>query len=116
MKNKYISALLILIGVCHITFATPREKFNFNPGWLLETGDVKGGETPLLDDSSWLMVTLPHAFNEDEAFRKSIEKLTDTVCWYRKHFTVPQLQGKTVFAVFQDVPHVADFYLNVHHL
>ncbi len=116
MKNKYISALLILIGVCHITFATPREKFNFNPGWLLETGDVKGGETPLLDDSSWLMVTLPHAFNEDEAFRKSIEKLTDTVCWYRKHFTVPQLQGKKVFAEFEGVRHGADFYLNGHHL
>lgn len=34
-------------------------------------------------------VTLPRPFNEDEAFRLSIEQLTDTVMWYRKHFRLP---------------------------
>lgn len=40
-------------------------------------------------DTDWKKVTLPRPFNEDEAFRLSIEQLTDTVMWYRKHFRLP---------------------------
>lgn len=109
-------ALLFLVSAFNVSLADQREKYNFNPGWLLQIGDIKGGETPSLDDTSWRTVTLPHAFNEDEAFRKSIEKLTDTICWYRKHFSVPSLSGKKVFAEFEGVRQGADFYLNGHHL
>lgn len=105
-----------LFALSLTSFATPRNKYNFNGGWLLEVGDVSNGESPELNDAGWQKVTLPHAFNEDEAFRKSIEKLTDTISWYRKHFTVPELDGRKVFVEFEGVRQGADFYLNGHPL
>ena len=93
-----------------------REKYNFNRDWLIALGDVPHGEKIDLDDSSWRRVTLPRAFNGEEAFRLSIEQLTDTISWYRKHFTVPDLKDRKVFVEFEGVRQGADFFLNGHHL
>lgn len=69
------------------------------------------------DDSRWKAVTLPHAFNEDEAFKVSIEQLTDTVVWYRKHFRIPASGKKQkVFIEFEGVRQAGDFYLNGQYL
>lgn len=58
-------------------------------------------------------MTLPHAFNEDEAFRLSIDELTDTIMWYRKHFRLPaDSKNKKVFVEFEGVRQGADFYIN----
>ncbi|MDE5728323.1 MAG: beta galactosidase jelly roll domain-containing protein, partial [Duncaniella sp.] len=97
--------------------AEGREKYNFNHGWLLHTGDVAGGEKKALADKEWKPVTLPRAFNEDEAFKVPIAELTDTVVWYRKHFRLPASdKGKKVFVEFEGVRMGADFYLNGHPL
>lgn len=97
--------------------ATARETYNFNPGWLLTVGDRPGAEAVKYDDGDWAKVTLPHAFNEDEAFKVSIYELTDTVAWYRKHFKIPASdKGRKVFLEFEGVRQGADFYLNGHHL
>ncbi|MCD8309897.1 MAG: DUF4982 domain-containing protein [Prevotellaceae bacterium] len=94
-----------------------RGKYNFNAAWSLSVGDVAGAEAVGFDDSGWKRVTLPHAFNEDEAFRVSIEQLTDTVVWYRKRFRLPaSAKGKKVFVEFEGVRQGADFYLNGHYL
>ena len=118
MTNKPKICLLILFSLilCVSASAARRQKYNFNSGWKLAVGDFKNAESPDFTDSDWHDVTLPHAFNEDEAFRKSIEKLTDTVSWYRKRFRVPDLDGKKVFAEFEGVRQGADFYLNGHRL
>ncbi len=59
---------------------------------------------PRFSDSEWKKVTLPHAFNEDEAFRLSIDELTDTIMWYRKHFRLPaNSKNKKVFVEFEGV-------------
>ena len=96
--------------------AADRQKQNFNGGWLLTIGDVPAAKTADYDDSRWLSVTLPYAFNGDEAFRKDIVDLTDTVVWYRKHFTVSSVSRKKFFIEFEGVRQGADFYLNGHHL
>ncbi len=94
-----------------------REKYNFNSDWKLKIGDIKGAEEKKFNDSDWKRVTLPHAFNEDEAFKVPIAQLTDTIAWYRKHFKLPkEAKGKKVFAEFEGVRMGADFYLNGHHL
>ncbi len=116
MTVRHLAATALALLVSAAAYAAPREKFNFNSGWRLATGDFRSAETPDFDDSGWESVTLPHAFNEDEAFRKSIEKLTDTVCWYRKHFRVPDMKDKKVFVEFEGVRQGADFYLNGHRL
>ena len=114
-KTVIIIACLI-IGVSIGSHASERKKYNFNSDWLVAVGDVPDGERPGTDDSHWKRVTLPHAFNEDEAFKLSIERLTDTVSWYRKHFSVPRLDGGKVFVEFEGVRQGADFYLNGHRL
>lgn len=90
-----------------------RSKYNFNSDWLLRVGDINGAQETDFKDGDWISVTLPHAFNEDEAFRLSIEQLTDTIVWYRKHFRLPAgSKGKKVFVEFEGVRQGADFYIN----
>lgn len=114
MKYKsFLFTVCLTLGIAlSVNAAGGREKYNFNSDWLIEIGDVAGGEKTDLDDSKWKRVTLPHAFNEDEAFKLSIEKLTDTISWYRKHFSVPDLKDRKVFVEFEGVRQGADFYLN----
>ena len=90
-----------------------RQKLNFNGGWRLAVGDFAEAAKPDYDDSLWQQVTLPYAFNGDEAFRKDIVDLTDTVCWYRKTFTLTEgeVQGK-VFIEFEGARQGADVWVN----
>ena len=109
LKSLFLSAALILTAA----FATGREKYNFNSGWLLKVGDIPSAESRSFKDSDWKRVTLPHAFNEDEAFKVNIKDLTDTVVWYRKHFTMPKsARGKKVFIEFEGARQGVDFYVN----
>jgi len=93
--------------------AVERKKLNFNNDWRLQVGDVAEAARPDYDDAAWQRVTLPYAFNGDEAFRKDIVDLTDTVCWYRKTFTLSEsdMQGK-VFIEFEGARQGADVWLN----
>ncbi len=102
-----------------------RKTYDFNSDWLLHVGDLPETEAaqPAFDDADWHTVTLPRAFNEDEAFRVHIKELTDTVMWYRKHFRLPAqtrkeaaARGRKVFIEFEGVRQRGDFYLNGHPL
>lgn len=118
MNNRIILFLLILIGISQYAAATDvRDKYNFNSEWLLHVGDVPEAKQSRYEDSNWKQVTLPRAFNEDEAFRLSIEQLTDTTVWYRKHFRLPAgSNNKKVFIEFEGVRQGADFYINGQYL
>ena len=81
---------MTFIGISQIAAASSvRDKYNFNSEWLLYVGDIPEAKEVRFQDTDWKKVTLPRPFNEDEAFRLSIEQLTDTVMWYRKHFRLP---------------------------
>ena len=102
-----------MLAMAVTTQATERQKLNFNGGWLLKVGDFTEAAQPGYDDAKWQRVTLPYAFNGDEAFKKDIVDLTDSVCWYRKHFTLSSddLQGK-VFIEFEGARQGCDVWLN----
>ena len=101
-----------------------RAKLNFNDGWRLAVGDFAEAAKPEYDDGTWQRVTLPYAFNGDEAFRKDIVDLTDTVCWYRKEFQVSSFRfldepsgnaewrDKKFFIEFEGARQGADIFLN----
>lgn len=92
---------------------SPRSKFNFNSGWLVKVGDPSGAEAAGFSDGDWKKVTLPYAWNEDEAFRKSIDELSTGIAWYRKHFKLPaDAAGKKVFLEFEGIRHGGEFFLN----
>ena len=109
-----LSLLFMLVAAVRVS---ARDRYNFNSDWKLQVGDIKGADSRGFKDNGWQRVTLPHAFNEDEAFKVPIKQLTDTVAWYRKHFRLPrEAKGKKVFVEFEGLRMGADFYLNGHHL
>ncbi|HEY1685025.1 MAG TPA: DUF4982 domain-containing protein [Tepidisphaeraceae bacterium] len=90
-----------------------RTKFNFNSAWKLHVGDVTGANAANFPDNDWPTVTLPHAWNEDDAFRVSIRDLPTGIAWYRKYFVLPQAAtGQKVFLEFEGIRQAGDFYLN----
>lgn len=112
-RFKFLKLLFLLLLISTLLRANNREKYNFNSQWLLHIGDVQGGEKQSFADKNWKKITLPRAFNEDEAFKVGIKEMTDTVSWYRKHFKLPKTaKGKKVFIEFEGVRQGADFYLN----
>ena len=106
---------LLSMTLCVTTSAADRSKQNFNSAWRLHVGDDTEASQPQFNDSQWQQVTLPYAFNGDEAFRKDIVDLTDTIVWYRKTFNVSNVDQK-YFLEFEGVRQGADFYLNGHPL
>ena len=115
---KTILTVMLLTVVCQSTEAVERKKLNFNSEWRLQVGDFPDAVKADFDASCWRQVTLPYAFNGDEAFRKDIVDLTDTIVWYRKTFEVKsgEVKSEKFFVEFEGVRQGADFYLNGHHL
>ena len=112
MKIKSFIVGIALFAVAVGLQANERKKYNFNSDWKLKVGDVQA-ESPKFADDDWKTVTLPHAFNEDEAFKLNIKDLTDTIVWYRKHFRLPEdAKGRKVFIEFEGARQGIDLYVN----
>jgi beta-galactosidase len=90
-----------------------RAVFNFNPAWRLAVADPANAAEAGFDDQDWKPVTLPRAWNEDDAFGKDIEQHSTGVAWYRKHFTQPaSARGQKVFFEFEGARQAAEVYVN----
>lgn len=117
MRSILVWGLLVASLLSDARAQPGRITYNFNPGWLLYTGDTAGAESPQFDDGSWQAITLPHAFNEDDAFKKAIQDLTTGVAWYRKHFRIPKSdRRKKIYIEFEGIRQGGEFWLNGHPL
>src|SRR4051812_20630365 len=122
MNRKITTARIIEFALAFLLLGTmsaqsktapPRERFNFNTNWKLLVGDPAGAERPDFNDSGWQTVSTPHAWNENDAFRKDIRDLSTGVAWYRKHFKLPTgSDGMKVFLEFEGIRQAGQFYLN----
>jgi len=113
MKTRYYFLILFCISLLQFSYAAQRTLYNFNPDWKLNIGDDSLARNPQYDDAKWKSVNLPYAFNGSEAFKLSIEKLTDTVVWYRKTFYLPtDLKGGKVFIEFEGARQAAEVWVN----
>ncbi|MBR3618774.1 MAG: beta galactosidase jelly roll domain-containing protein, partial [Bacteroidaceae bacterium] len=110
--KKVLFFLMLMLTLC--MQAAERQKLNFNADWRLAVGDFAEAMKPEFDDGAWQRVTLPYSFNGDEAFRKDIVDLTDTICWYRKVFRVEsrELKDQKFFIEFEGARQGADVFLN----
>ena len=106
MKRTILFGALALLAALT---TTARETYNFNSDWRISKespqgkGKVKNEKT----------VTLPHAWNEDEAFKVSTYETTTAVVWYRKTFHLPaEAEGKKVFIEFEGARQAAEVFLN----
>ncbi len=95
--KKPMVALLAMTALSSLP-SCARETFNFNMGWTIDNQKH---------------VTLPHAWNEDEAYKVRCNELSEGVRWYRKHFTTPKLKnGERVLIEFEGAKQAAEVYVN----
>ncbi|KQS93719.1 DUF4982 domain-containing protein [Chryseobacterium sp. Leaf394] len=120
VRFKIIFLLVLIVFMqldAQIKFNPEIQKYNFNSQWLLHIGDVKNGESVTLKDSDWKKITLPRAFNEDEAFKVAIDSLSTSVVLYRKHFKLPkEAKGKKIFLEFEGIRFAGEFFINGKHV
>jgi beta-galactosidase len=116
MRTKLFVSFFVFLSLANALTSraqSVREKFNFNSDWKMQVGDRGGNELVNVDDSGWQKIGLPHAFNEDDAFRKSIEELGTGIVWYRKNFKIPdENKGRKIFIEFEGIRLAGEFYLN----
>ena len=112
-KRIWFFLVLLLLTPALAAATSERQKLSFNAGWRMLVGDVAEASQVDYNDAGWQRVTLPYAFNGDEAFRKDIVDLTDTICWYRKQFQLSEadIKGK-VFIEFEGARQGADVWVN----
>ena len=86
--------------------------YNFNEGWRFWLGDVKGAETTAFSDDKWEVVCAPH-IDRLEPSEASGGRNYQGVCWYRKHFAVPEdMAGKQVIIHFEAIMGKQWVYVN----
>lgn len=85
-----------------------QRQINFNQDW-----QIHYPATSRLHKNEAKTVTLPRAWNEDEAYRVGIASLPDDTCRYTKTFTAPsEWRGKHVFVEFEGARQAAEVWLN----
>lgn len=113
MKHFLLIATLLATTQAHAA----RDVYNFNPGWRLHVGDAPGAETTTFDDKAWKPVTLPRAWNEDDAYAKDIVDHSTGIAWYRKRFTLPaDVANRKVFIEFEGARQAAEVWVNGHRI
>ena len=91
-----------------------RVVYNFNDGWRFHLGDVAQGETVDMDDTAWEIVCVPHS-EELEPAEASGGRNYQGVCWYRKHFNVPEdMANKDIILYFEAIMGKQEVYVNGH--
>src|SRR6267142_2852041 len=120
--------LQILLALCLVAgssaMAEERLNLNFDTGWKFIKADPANAFNADFDSGSWLLVSLPHTYNDTDTFddfslpgHRGEQNQWGGRTWYRKTFSLPEnLQGKKVFIEFQGVRQVAEVYLNGHFL
>lgn len=93
---------------------SPRQVFNFNPGWRFLKADAEGAEKPGFDDSQWELAHVPHGL-ETLGENASGMRNYQGPAWYRKVFARPASSGRA-FLYFESVMGKTTVWLNGHEL
>jgi len=86
-------SLWLLLSTLPASAQAPPEQQLFDDGWRFHLGDVAGGESPGLADTSWRLVELPHDWPIEGPFNPEYASgtgfLPGGTGWYRKTFRLP---------------------------
>ncbi len=109
MRKTLLFSVWLIIST---TVMAQRQKLNFNGNWQIHY-PAEAIQYPCQTKT----VTLPHAWNEDWAYRVNIADLPDDTCRYVKTFDVPAAwRGKHLFVEFEGARQSAEVWLNGHRL
>lgn len=113
-----ISTILTLVAALsgalptRAALPTARVRYTINDGWRYHAGGVSFALGPLLSDSDWERVTLPHTWNAHDPFDDTPGYRRD-MGWYRRPLQLDEtLRGKRVFLYFEGANQVAQVYVN----
>ncbi len=118
MRKLFVARILVLVMMLAVVLQGWADecRYNFNMDWHYLVGDKSAEEffsVPAVSRKGAVAVSLPRAFNEDDAFRVSISEHRDTVSWWYKTFELPaNVAGKHVFVEFEGARQAAEVYLN----
>ncbi|TCN01302.1 beta-galactosidase [Paenibacillus sp. BK033] len=91
---------------------SPRQVFNFNPGWRFFKGDAAGAHEEQFNDGDWEAASLPHGLEILGENASGMRNYQGTA-WYRKRFILPrELAGKRTVVHFEAVMGIADVWVN----
>lgn len=108
MNSKPFRFIALIAGLALPFFAEARKTYNFNSDWVIDYT-----VTDTLKSIGTKRVTLPHAWNEDDAFRMPITRMSTGKVRYMKHFKLPpSAVGKKVFIEFEGARQTAEVLLN----
>ncbi len=131
LKYTFKTVMLALVGLIFISFHlngqemqpqfstagywqvkdSPREIYNFNPGWRFFKGDISGAEQPSFDDRDWEAANLPHGL-EILGENASGGRNYQGIAWYRKQFQITTQKKGRVFLYFEAVMGKCTVYVN----
>ena len=94
---------------------------NFNQSWSFHFGDSAGAEQPLVDDSSWEIVNVPHDYSINQDYDRTLEGESaykpGGLAWYRKSFTLDDsIKNKQIRIDFDGIYMNSTVYINGHKL
>ncbi|QTN31163.1 glycoside hydrolase family 2 protein [Akkermansiaceae bacterium] len=102
---------------------SPRERLNFDAGWLFSKGDMAGAEKPDFDASTWRKLDLPHDWSIEGPYDPDAPAgapggyLPAGIGWYRKVFKTPaNLAGRRIFIGFDGIYMNGEVWINGHRL
>lgn len=112
-RTLFFIALIGSLFSSAMALAQQNVTWSFNADWKLLVGDPQDAKDSKADESNWKAVTLPHAWNEGDAFLRPIHEHQTGIAWYRKTFELPQgVPHDKVFLEFEGLRFGAEFYLN----
>lgn len=118
MRSRKLFILALLgLATASTTALANRGRYNFNPGWHYLVADQDSAEffsTPI-NTKGGIAVTLPHAWNEDDAYSRHIKDARTGIVWYYKDFELPAKdKGKHIFLEFGGARQCAEVWVNRH--
>ena len=118
LKPILIFFIILTFLSCDSPKPIPLSDQNFNKGWLFQKGEIKNGESFVLNDSEWRRLNLPHDWAIEGPFDKKHNARTGGLpvhgeAWYRKHFTISKENiHKTISVEFDGAMNNAKVWLN----
>ncbi|MCA9237487.1 MAG: DUF4982 domain-containing protein [Planctomycetales bacterium] len=125
MISRPVRALALLAALAvtpqWATGEGARVRENFDGHWRFHLGEIEHGEAPVLQDSSWRQLDVPHDWSAEADFSPMCASgtgfLPGGVGWYRKTFTLPETARKDRFLIeFDGVSRDSDVWINGVHL
>ena len=116
--NNLKKSFLVVLAVAICSVAEARERELFDAGWRFMLADSVQMSTPDYRDGHWRQLCLPHDWAIEGDFYAGNPSgagggaLPGGVGWYRKHFTVDELDGQHWLMEFDGVYMNSTVYVN----